>query len=57
MRIRPSVACFVVIAAVLTVLVIWLGGKRFETPMAPPEQTNAVTAAENTTIPLRQPNR
>ena len=57
MRIRPSVAWFLIIVAALTVLVIWLGGKRTETPVASPEQTNAGAVVENKTIQPRQPSQ
>jgi len=57
MRIRPSVALFVVIAAALIVLVIWFGRKRAETPVASPEQANVEAAAENTAIQPKQPSQ
>ena len=56
MRIRPSVVWLLIIAAASVVLVLWLGGKRTETPLASPEQTNAVSpVAENAPAQPSQP--
>lgn len=57
MRIRPSVAWLIIIVAALTLLVIWLGRKRNETPSVSSEQTSAVVrpVAENAPAQSPQP--